>query len=304
MFEAIAIGALIVSGIGGLIGVGKGLSDKKKEEENKKLELQQIEESKALKADAYAKEWGGEVYKRDANGNRIMVTDLSEENFGEYITETVEGTQVKKYKEEAKKATEEADLNDKQLTLSEGYLSDEYNNVLAQLGLAQSNQSMQNQYTQLSDASNIGDALAAQGLSGTRGSSVMGALERQEAYQNNTFAYNRNAAEMAFNYQLNNQILGMNQNRDVLTFNRDANNRSRNSWLEGGYNYNVFQLAKESANTNWQTQTTAADLQKTFVKKSYDINKMNGWDVLASGFNGASTGLSLYKTGRELWENF
>lgn len=88
-----------------------------------------------------------------------------------------------------------------------------------------------------------GEALSSMASSGTRGSSMSQALELDSA--NNAMqlqlAQDKSRNELGSQYQ--STLLASAQNNFRIQQTRDANNWTRNSYLEGGSNYNLYQNA-------------------------------------------------------------
>lgn len=139
---------------------------------------------------------------------------------------------------EAKKNADRADLN---LTKTEGYLTSDYNNALAELGLSQQQNSLAVNDSLVSVGSQLGDALSNQALAGTRGSSVMGAIGRQEAYAESRMESSRNMNDRLTDIQLSRAAMGLAQSADNITEGRYQANELRRSYEKGGTNYNRLQ---------------------------------------------------------------
>ncbi|MCQ2125094.1 MAG: hypothetical protein MJZ25_13015 [Fibrobacter sp.] len=187
-------------------------------------------------------------------------------------------------------AYDNAALADKQLTKNEGYLSSDYNAALEELGLSQRQNILGLQDSIIGADSQMGNALSSQALSGTRGSSVMGAIGRQKAYMDKQLDFSRNMADRLSDIQLNRAAMGLQQSADNITAGRYQANELRRSYLEGGANYRQLQNNLTNLANNNAIDQTSYQRQIDLNEKLYDINKADTWDLLNSMFTGASMG--------------
>lgn len=164
-----------------------------------------------------------------------------------------------------KEAFHNADVSDKEQTFNEWVYSNELNNQLDLLNKSQKLTADNYNQASISIGQNTGNALSAAAASGTRTSSMNQAIDLEQAANYQTLQLNQdyNRAGVANSYQ-SLLLQGAQQNFNIQQ-NRDAANYLRNSYLEGGSNYRLYQNALADLQTNYE-------LSKSQLKESGELD--------------------------------
>ena len=175
-------------------------------------------------------------------------------------------------------AMEQLGVQKRNLDTHLGLSFDDYNsNLFAQaLGI---------QDARIQNSSAIGESLAAEGASGTRGNASNDMI-RSHATQ----SLERNIdvqGKQNSNY-LNQMITGANMTSDAL-------NREKASWMNGGYKYQAKQMSDKHAQDMF-------DLKMNEYDNAYKSTEFNFLDFMTAGFGGANTGMSMGINFQNYWK--
>ena len=203
----------------------------------------------------------------------------------------------------ATRAEQQADLTDQSLNVSEKSLSNDFNTAIDNLYLNQEADaySWNNQIMQMGRSEGASYA----GLAGTgvrAGSSLSDAVKLESAVNENQLQFSQDAKRRSDNNNLAgvlNNIAGnrfnIQQNRMAADVQREDAAYLRNSYLEGGHNYNLYQnqlaALKETSDYN-------------MTRAQYTIDQNSGFNMMLNvGTSALTTGTSFLAFGNKL-KNF
>lgn len=194
----------------------------------------------------------------------------------------------------AKKGEAEADLADLGADITENAVSNDFNTAIDNLYLSQASDTWSWNNAAMQAGRNEGASFAALSGSGVRtGSSMSDAVLMESSLNSAQLQFSQDAKRRSDNnnlggvlHQLAGNRYGIYQNRFGADVKRDDASWLRNSYLEGGNNYNLYQDALK-----------IMDLRKTQEKerlqeKIDDIYNNSQMRQLAAFFGGASQGAS------------
>lgn len=204
----------------------------------------------------------------------------------------------------AKKAELQADLADKSLDISEQGLSNDFNATIDNLYLSQEADAMNWNLSAMQAGSSEGAAYSNLAASGVRaGSSLSDAVLMESAVNENQLRFSKDQKRRSDENNLGavlNQLagnkVGIQQNRIGADYTRDEAAYLRNSYLEGGYNYNLYQNSLDQLQARY-------DAQKRQLNKDYAQH--SGWNSFWNSFIALNTGsTSGFNTGYNVAETF
>lgn len=263
---------LIVAGIGGLLGgIGYGAdADKKKKEAE--AQKKYLEEQYKLKKEAAELEYA--EAQKQANRN-------------------------------AEKAKLQADLTDKAQNIAESTLSNDINTAIDNLYLSGASDTYEWNQQAMSAGQSEGAAYAGLAGSGVRaGSSLSDAVLMESATNAGQLQFTQDARRRSNDNNLGsvlNQLAGSEFN---IMQNRIGADQTRadaldlvNSYLKGGYNYNIYQnqLEQMKSTNNYNLDQLNKEI-KSNSWKSADYWLGLGTSILSGGASGFSTGYNLGTT--------
>lgn len=203
----------------------------------------------------------------------------------------------------AKQQELQADLTDKSLDLTEQGLATDFNAAIDQMYLSQEADAYNWNAQERQAGSQEGAAYANLASSGVRaGSSLSDAVEMESATNAAQLQFSQDAKRRSDNNNLASVLnslasnrFGIQQNRIGADVARSDAAYLRNSFLEGGHNYNLYQNQLEALKV-----TTDYDI----TRANYQIEQHSGsnafWNAaiggLTGGIKGFQTGYNLYST--------
>lgn len=215
-------------------------------------------------------------------------------------------------KEEAEKnakyANQQADLSDLGQDITERAASADFNTAIDNLYLSQASDTLSWNQQAMQAASSEGAGLAALSGSGVRaGSSLSDAVLMESAVNENQLQFSQDAKRKSDNNNLaavlNNLAgteYGIMQNRVGADITRERASDLVNSYLEGGHNYNLYQLQTAQMSSEWLYNWNTLQREKERWWKngfiSWDAFWTGATNMLGMGAKGASTGYNLYDT--------
>lgn len=181
----------------------------------------------------------------------------------------------------AKRQEKEADLTDKTLDVSETGLSNDFNTAIDQMYLSQEADAYSWNAAAMQAGSQEGNALASAAASGVRaGSSLSDAVEMESATNAAQLQFSQDAKRRSDNNSLASVLNGLAGNRYSIESNRigadlmrDDARYLRNSYLEGGTNYNLYQNQKKLIEEQGNYQ---------IAQYSREYKKHEGWNSFAN----------------------
>ena len=197
----------------------------------------------------------------------------------------------------AKQQELQADLTDKSLDVTEQGLSNDFNAAIDQMYLSQEADAYEWNAQAMQMGSEEGAALASAAASGVRaGSSLSDAVEMQSATNAAQLQFSQDAKRRSDDNNLASVLnnlagnkYGIQQSRIGADVMRDEAQYLRNSYLEGGSNWNLYQNQLASLESQAKYQTDMLD-------KEY--NEHAGWNAFANAFIAANTmGAKGFQTG-------
>lgn len=239
-----------------------------------------------------------------ANDYQKYIDDLYLENVKQADEEFA------KAKEEADRnadqADAQADLTDQSLDITETAVSNDINTAIDNLYLSQAGNALSWNNAAMQAGSSEGAAYASLAGSGVRaGSSLSDAVLMESAVNESQLQFSKDAQRRSDNNNLGsilNNLAGnqfnIYQNRVGADVTRDNADYLRNSYLEGGHNYNLYSLQKTEMEKTWQYNHDTLQKQKEKWWKdghmSWDAFWTGATNMLSLGAKGASTGYNLY----------
>lgn len=204
----------------------------------------------------------------------------------------------------AERAEQNADVSDKKLDVSEQTLSDGFNAEIDNLQAQQEQNTLDwNIYAITADKA-TGESMSNLGASGVRAGSTMAeSIELDSALNSQQLQMQQDITRQNQNYQLKNAINGFNMDainigvgRTEADWMREDAANLRNSFLENGDNWNIYQNKLKS-------QKTTLDYNMGQLDREYD--KVSGWNrfwgATSRLLGGAAAG---YQTGYNIGSTF
>ena len=261
----------LVAGIVGLIGLADSL----------------IEDDRAKKKAEKEKQYIEDMYKLEKEEAETKFNQAKEEA-----------------NRNADRADLQADMTDKSMDINEQGLSNDINSAIDNMYLGQQSDTMEWNSAAMSIGASEGNALAGLAASGVRaGSSLNDAVLMESAANEAQLQFSQDAKRRSDSNNLASvlngiagQRFGIYQNRVGADQTREDATYLRNSYLEGGYNYNLYQnqldqLEKQKKMNVWQ--------------KQQEINYHKDWNAAANAgiafFTGAAKG---YQTYGDLYDTY
>lgn len=204
----------------------------------------------------------------------------------------------------AKQAELQADITDKTLDITEQGLSQDFNTTIDNLYMSQEADTMNWNLAAMQAGSSEGAAYSQLAGSGVRaGSSLSDAVLMESAVNENQLQFSQDQKRRSDDNNLGtvlNNLAGnkvnIQNNRIGADITRDNAAYLRNSYLEGGHNYNLYQNQKDLLQAQMQANVNKLDYE---YGQHADANAF--WNTLTSmlslGAKGAQTGYSLYDMG-------
>lgn len=194
----------------------------------------------------------------------------------------------------ATKAEAEADLVDMGADISERSLSNDFNATIDNLYLGQASDAWNWNSAAMQAGSSTGASYAALGASGVRaGSSLSDAVLMESSLNSAQLQFSQDAKRRQDNNNLGsvlNQLagnkLGIYQNRYGADVNRDDALYLRNSYLQGGHNYNLYQNQLDLLEENYYHDKKQISNAKSSIEDNRFIRTLTGM------FNGGNQALS------------
>lgn len=200
----------------------------------------------------------------------------------------------------AARTEQQAELTDKSLDITEQGLSNDFNAAIDQLYLGQENDAMSWNAQSMQAESLEGASYANLAASGVRsGSSLSDAVQMESATNAAQLQFSQDAKRRSDDNNLAsvlNNLAGnrwnIQQNRIGADIMREDAQYLRNSYLEGGHNWNLYQNQLKSLKTTTNYQATELD---------YEYDYHSGWNAFANsmiafhtmGAKGFSTGYNI-----------
>lgn len=198
------------------------------------------------------------------------------------------------YKNAEEEANKNANRSDATSTMNESSVSNGTNNALDQLRLNQEIEGLSFNQAAQSAGQQEGAELASMADSGTRaGGSLSAAVDMQKSQNAMQLQLSEDATRKNDEMQLANVLQGLNESTFGIQANRTDAQDLRESFAEGGYNYQKYQ------NTKLQTER-GFDMQMKEYQNAIDQN--SGWNaflkgatsLLSMGAQGAATANQVY----------
>ena len=205
----------------------------------------------------------------------------------------------------AKKGEAEADLTDLGADLTETAVSNDFNAAIDDLYLSQARDAWNWNSAAMQAGSSAGASYAALAGSGVRaGGSLSDAILMESSLNSAQLQFSQDAKRRQDNNNLGsvlNQLagnrFGIYQNRYRADVTRDDANWLRNSYLEGGNNYILYQDTLDIMHTKYQNEWNRLDDYQTQIEDN------RHWKAITAFFGGASKGASVgYKAGTAFYE--
>lgn len=205
----------------------------------------------------------------------------------------------------AKKGEAEADLTDLGADITETAVSNDFNAAIDDLYLSQASDTWNWNSAAMQAGSSAGASYAALAGSGVRaGGSLSDAILMESSLNSAQLQFSQDAKRRSDNNNLGsvlNQLagnrFGIYQNRYGADVTRDDANWLRNSYLEGGNNYNLYQDTLDIMHKKYENEWDRLD------KYQDDIEENRHMKAFAAFFGGASQGASVgYKAGNAFYE--
>lgn len=263
---------LIVAGIGALGGGIGSIFDSKKKKEAAEAQKKYLEEQYKLKKEAAELEYA--EAQKQANRN-------------------------------AEKANLQADLTDQAQDITERTLSNDINAAIDNLYLSGASDTYEWNQQAMAAGQSEGASYAGLAASGVRaGSSLSDAVEMQAATNAELLQFSQDAKRRSDNNNLGSVLNQLAGNEFNIMQNRIGADQTRkdalelvNSYLEGGYNYNIYQNQLEQMKlTNEYNLDQLKKEIKSNSPNSADYWLKLGTGILTSGASGFQTGYNLAGT--------
>ena len=187
-------------------------------------------------------------------------------------------TYQKEYEFAKAEALKSANTAEKETTLAESVLGDNYNNSLKGLAMQQQAQAIERENSNISADSSIANAETSLGMSGLRGSSTQENIARQEEYNKDIQLFQHQQNELSNELTLANAFTGLNQSINSIQNQRIQIDDLRKSYEEGGRNKVMFD--QEMANLDLSHEINMDRLDRSVQTNLDDI-----FSTLAGGIN-------------------
>ena len=203
----------------------------------------------------------------------------------------------------AKLANQQADLTDLGQDIAERSVSNDFNTAIDNLYLSGAQDAWQWNNAAMQAGSSEGAALAGLAGSGVRaGSSLSDAVLMESATNEAQLQFAQDAKRRSDNNNLVSVLNGLAGTQYNIMGERIGADVTRqdaldfvNSYLEGGYNYNIYDNQKQQMETAWK-------YNRGQVKKQIKENSWDSWEAWAKLGTGILTGASSgYQTGANLY---
>jgi len=203
----------------------------------------------------------------------------------------------------AKEAELQADLTDKAQDITETSLATDFNTAIDDLYLSQANDTWSWNAAAINAGASTGNALAQVAGSGVRaGSSLNDAVLMESSLNSAQLQFSQDAKRRSDNNNLASvlnglagQKFGIYQNRVGADIQRGNAADLRNSYAEGGYNYNLYQNQLNQLETQRDYQYNKAKKEKSYHEGWYNV--LNVFSAgLTSGAAGFKTGYNVGTT--------
>lgn len=204
----------------------------------------------------------------------------------------------------AKQAELEADLTDKSLNLAEKGLSQDFNAEIDNLYLGQQSDALNWNMASMQAGSSEGAAYANLAASGVRaGSSLSDAVMMESAVNENQLQFAQDTKRRSDSNNLAGVLsnlagnrFGIEQNRIGADITRSDASYLRNSYLEGGHNYNLYQNQLQSLKKEKDYKQSQIDLE---YEQHSGSNAF--WNSVIALHTGSARG---FNTGYNMGETF
>jgi len=203
----------------------------------------------------------------------------------------------------AKLANQQADLTDLGQDIAERSVSNDFNTAIDNLYLSGAQDAWQWNNAAMQAGSSEGAALAGLAGSGVRaGSSLSDAVLMESATNEAQLQFAQDTKRRSDNNNLASVLNGLAGTQYNIMGERIGADVTRqnaldlvNSYLEGGYNYNIYDNQKQQMETAWK-------YNRGQVKKQIKENSWDSWEAWAKLGTGILTGAaSGYQTGANLY---
>lgn len=219
--------------------------------------------------------WGFEFFGKKAEAKKQKEEEKS-------LLKAKKDTYQKEYEFAKQEALKSADTAEKETTLAESLLGDNYNNSLKGLAMQQQGQAIEREQSSISADSSIANAETSLGMSGLRNSSSQENIARQEEYNQDIQLFQHQQNEFNNEMTLANAFTGLNQGINGIQTQRNSIDDLRKSYEEGGRNKVMFDQEMKNLDLSHEINMDRLDRSVAF-----------GWDdmfnMVSSGFSGAST---------------
>lgn len=218
--------------------------------------------------------WGSGVLNKIENQKEAKKQKEEEERLLTAKKETYQ----KEYEFAKQEALKSADTSEKETTLAESLLGDNYNNSLKGLAMQQQAQAIEREQSSISADSSIANAETSLGMSGLRGSSTQENIARQEEYNQDIQLFQHQQNEFNNEMTLANAFTGLNQGINGIQTQRNSIDDLRKSYEEGGRNKVMFD--QEMANLN-----LSHEINMDRLDRSVQTSLSDGFGIVEGAFN-------------------
>ena len=204
----------------------------------------------------------------------------------------------------AAQAELQADLTDKSLNVSEQGLSNDFNATIDNMYLSQEADAYNWNNAAMQQGRSEGASYSQLAGSGVRsGSSLSDAVEMESAVNENQLQFAQDSKRRSDNNNLASILSNLTSNRYNIQqarigadIQREDAAYLRNSYLEGGHNYNLYQNQLEALKTTTDYNATQAD---------YQYEQHSGWNSVWNGVIAATGGAAKgFQTGTNLYDTY
>jgi hypothetical protein len=196
----------------------------------------------------------------------------------ERLLKAKKDTYQKEYEFAKQEALKSADTAEKETTLAESLLGDNFNNNLKGLALQQQAQAIEREQSSISADSSIANAETSLGMSGLRGSSTQENIARQEEYNQDIQLFQHQQNEFNNEMTLANAFTGLNQGINGIQTQRNSIDDLRKSYEEGGRNKEMYD--QEMANLDLSHEINMDRLDRSVQTSLSDV-----FGSIAGGFS-------------------
>lgn len=159
-----------------------------------------------------------------------------------------------KFEEAQKTAFKNADRADKDTTFQEGMVALDTNSQVDLLKLGQEQQALNFNMQAMSNASNEGNLLSNLAVSGTRGSSMQDAVDMEKTLNSFQLQNAQDTARKENSLQLSDVLKNLNTNVNNMQYNRTDAMDLRQSFEEGGGQYEIYSLERQNLESRWNSR--------------------------------------------------